>query len=469
MARQYRIDPKLEAGDVCVGTEGTGTRILIGAAAEPGAARTWFNASKEFVALVIGKRGSGKSHTLGTMVEALATTESRTLISDLNTRRAVLLIDPMGNFWPTAIPVSADGPPKVRRQWQALNDFGCEPVPVSAQIWLPAGFEQANDARGIKHFTLQVSDLDPQDWADLLRVNLLRDPQGFALADVHERVTQVGWIDAKNKLHPPQKEYGLRDLLDCLGQMREEASSEHAPQTLRALIRTLEGFARMPLFSGEGTPLTDLLVESTVSVLMLPLRVGHDLRRVLTRVLIRRILRERELASQIKQRLDVERGNEGERAQLAAALRERIPKTVLAIDEAQELLGDEGGEARQALEDFCLLGRNYGLSLILATQRPTAGAISAKVRSQVDTCFVHRLLTQDDIDITYKNLLSPFPREVRVGDRSLQYADLVRSLEVGQAIVTSSTMTNAAGQSVATRLVVLNVRPRVTVHGGEVD
>lgn len=469
MSRQFRIDPKLDFGDVVVGTEGSGTRLFVGAAAEPGAQKIWFNASKEFVSLVIGKRGSGKSHTLGAMIEALATTAAQTSISSLGTRRAVLLIDPMGNFWPTAIPVSADGPPKVRRQWDALQEFGCEAVPVSAQIWLPAGFEQATDAAGIRSFTLQVSDLDAQDWSDLLRANLVRDPQGIALSDVYERVTELGWTDNKNKFHAPTPNYGVRELIDCLTQMREDPSSDHAPQTLRALIRTLEGFARMPLFSGPGTPLRELLVEGSVAVLMLPLRVGHDLRRVLTRVLIRRILRERELASQIRQRLDVERSTGVERDQLIDALKQRIPKTVLAIDEAQELLGDEGGEARQALEDFCLLGRNYGLSLILATQRPTTGAISPKVRSQVDTCFVHRLLTQDDIDNTYKNLLSAYPREVRAGDRSLQYSDLVRSLEIGQAIVTSSSMTNGIGTLVPSRLVVVNVRPRVTVHGGEVD
>lgn len=469
MPRQFRIDPKLHPGDVVVGTEGSGTRLLVGAAAEPGAEKVWFNASKEFVAMVIGKRGSGKSHTLGAMVEALATQEASTAISSIEAKRAVLLIDPMGNFWPTAIPVSPDGPPKVRKQWEALRDFGCDPVPVSAEIWLPAGFELPTDARGIGSFSVRVSDLDAQDWADLLRTNLVRDPQGIALADVFERVTELGWTDRSNKPHPPTRNYRLRNLIDCLNRMRDDASCEHAPQTMRALVRTLEGFARMPLFSGEGTPLTDLLTEGSVSVLMLPLRVGHDLRRVLTRVLIRRILRERELASQIRQRLDVELGSTSEREHLTDELRQRIPKTVLAIDEAQELLGDEGGEARQALEDFCLLGRNYGLSLILATQRPTTGAISAKVRSQVDTCFVHRLLTQDDIDIAYKNLLSPYPREVRVGDRSLQYADLVRCLEVGQAVVTSSSMSNGSGRSVSTRLVVLNVRPRVTVHGGEVE
>jgi hypothetical protein len=469
MPRQFRVDPKLESGDLLVGTDGAGTRLLIGTAAEPGAAKVWFNASKEFVSLVIGKRGSGKSHTLGALMESLATVSARTDISSLDTRRAILLIDPMGNFWPTAIPVSAEGPPKVRRQWEALREFGCEAVPIAADIWLPAGFEQETDAEGIRRFTLQVSDLDAQDWADLLRTNLVRDPQGIALGEVYERVTEIGWTDRKKKFHAPTPDYGVRQMVDCVAQMREDPASDHAPQTLRALQRTLEGFARMPLFSGPGTPLKDLLVEGRVAVLMLPLRVGHDLRRVLTRVLIRRILRERELASQIRQRLDVERANAAERKRLQDALQHRIPKTVLAIDEAQELLGDEGGEARQALEDFCLLGRNYGLSLILATQRPTTGAISPKVRSQVDTCFVHRLLTQDDIDNTYKNLLSAYPREVRAGDRSLQYPDLVRSLEVGQAIVTSSTMTNGGGNPIPSRLVVVNVRPRVTVHGGEVD
>jgi hypothetical protein len=468
MARQYRVDPKLEQGDVFVGTEGSGTRVLVGAVAEPGSPKVWFNASKEFVALVIGKRGSGKSHTLGGLVEAMSTKSENTSISSLGMKRAVLLIDPMGNFWPTAIPVSADGPPKVKRQYEALREFGCEPVPINAQIWLPAGFDQPTDAAGIRRFALQVWDLDAQDWADLFGVNLIRDPQGIALADAYERVTQSGWADRTNKF-PPRAQYTVADLTACLSFMRDDpTASDHAPQTLRALIRTLDGFARMPLFAGQGTPLTDLLVEGTVSVLMLPLRIGHDLRRVLTRVLIRRMLREREIASQIRQRLDVERVSGEEKQTLSQELRSRIPRTVLAIDEAQELLGDEGGEARQALEDFCLLGRNYGLSLILATQRPTTGAISSKVRSQVDTCFIHRLLTQDDIDITFRNLLSAYPKEVRVGDRSLQYPDLVRSLDIGQTVVTSSTMSNG-GPVTAGRLIVVNVRPRVTVHGGEVD
>jgi hypothetical protein len=199
---------------------------------------------------------------------------------------------------------------------------------------------------------------------------------------------------------------------------------------------------------------------------MLPLRVGSDLRRVISRLLIRRILREREQASQIRQRLDVEDLSEESRRNLESALRGRIPRSVLALDEAQELLGEGGGEAREALEDFCLLGRNYGLSLVLATQRPMASAISSKVRSQVDLCLIHRLLTREDIDISAANLLAVYPREVMDGNRELEFVELVRSLERGQVIVSAS---HARASEVINRIILARVRPRITVHGGEVE
>lgn len=212
--------------------------------------------------------------------------------------------------------------------------------------------------------------------------------------------------------------------------------------------------------------MTELLKAGRLSVLMLPLRVGADLRRVVTRLLIRRILREREQASQIRQRLDVETLDDKTRLRLEDELSRRMPRSILALDEAQELLGDEGGEARQALENFCLLGRNYGLSLILATQRPLASAISSKVRSQVDLQIIHRLLTQDDITVSQANLLALYPREVTDGNHDLDFAQLVRSLDRGQAIISAS---HARARDPVDRIVVARIRPRITVHGGEVS
>src|SRR6185437_12627558 len=211
----------------------------------------------------------------------------------------------------------------------------------------------------------------------------------------------------------------------------------HHDETIRALTRTLRGLDRSKAFTRDGTALTELSKAGHLSVLMLPPRIGHQLRRVITRVVIRRLLKEREKASQIRQRLDVESLPDASATKLQSELARLVPKTILALDEAQELLGEEAAEAREALEDFCLLGRNYGLSLILATQRPAASAISPKVRAQVDTYFVHRLLTADDISLVRSNLVSSWPADVRLGDHDCSFEDAIRSLKTGRCIVSS--------------------------------
>ena len=465
MARQFIIEPPIR-GDVFVGTEGEDTRVYLGRLAETGPLRKlYFGGSQEFVGLLVGKRGSGKSHTLGALVEGLATREATTTISRHRQRRAVLLLDPMGNFWTTAHPVRADGPEKVRKQFASLDGWTCKPEDVDVTVWLPAGFKTENDPATVQEFRIRVSDLDAADVADLVGTNLVRDPQGAALSEALIAVREEGW-DSDAGRRAAKADWSFADLIEYLEHLRQQGGGDHTSTTLRALVRNLRSLERQPVFSGAGTRLTELLTPGRLAILMLPLRVGTDLRRVITRLLIRRILREREAASQIRQRLDVEKLDEATRLHLESELRDRIPRSVVAIDEAQELLGDEGGEARQALEDFCLLGRNYGLSLLMATQRPTASAISSRVRSQVDLWLIHRLLTQEDITISYTNLLAVYPEEVRDGDHNLDFAQLVRSLDRGQVIVSAS---HAQAQDPIRRILVAQVRPRITVHGGEVQ
>jgi len=457
MARQFIVEPVIH-GDVSVGTEGTGTRLLLGRLAETGGLRkVQFQAGKEFVVLLNGKRGSGKSHTLGVMVEGLCTTANTTSIGDNSDRRAVLLLDPMGNFWTTEHLARPDGPARVRQQYEMLDGWQVKPEPLNVRIWLPAGFKNENHPPTVREFSIRIGDLDVADLADLLGVNLMRDPQGAALSEAFEAVLAASG-------RPPRN---LTDLIRYLEDLRDNANGgDHALATIRALVRSLKDLERKPVMSGSGTPLTELLQPGMLSVLMLPLSVGSDLRRVVTRLLIRRILKEREEASQILQRLAIEALADNERERLLGEVASRVPRTVLALDEAQELLGDEGGEARQALEAFCLLGRNYGLSLLLATQRPTATALSPKVRSQVDLCLVHRLLTQDDIDVAEKNLLGLFPTEVHLGAEPLTFGTLLRAIQPGQAVVSASHAT--AATETLQRIFILQVRPRISIHGGEV-
>lgn len=465
MPRQFIVDPQLR-GDLRFGTEGDGTSLYLGRVAETGPLRKmYFTGSKEFVGLIIGKRGSGKSYTLGTLIEGLATTQNNTTIAQHKKRHATLLLDPMGNFWTTMHPVRQDGPDRVKKQWEALRDWDCKPEDVNVSVWLPAGHKTPMDPSTIQEFRVRTYDLDPADLADLVGINLLRDAQGAALVEAYEAVTQEGWSDnATTRM--PKPNYEFADLIDFLDHLRNTGTSDHAPATLRALIRSLRNLERQPVFSGTGTPLTDLLTPGKVSILMLPFRIGTDLRKVITRLLIRRIFREREVASQLELRMQIETLSQQERDHLQQELQCRVPPSILAIDEAQELLGEDGGEAKDALEAFCLQGRNYGLSMLLATQRPMAAAISPKVRAQVDVWLIHKLLTQEDISITQANLLAVLPREIRDGDRLLDFPQLVRTLERGQVIVSAS---NMWADDPNNRIVIGRVRPRITVHGGEVS
>ena len=106
-----------------------------------------------------------------------------------------------------------------------------------------------------------------------------------------------------------------------------------------------------------------------------------------------------------------------------------------------------------------LEGRNFGLSLWLATQRPK-GAISDAAISQIDTFIVHRLSVAEDIRAVCGMLQSREPEKIRLEGRDLDVAGLIRSLDVGQAVFSSATST-------AYRLVVGEIRPRLVAHGGE--
>jgi len=463
----------IENGSVTIGTDGNETRVLMGELAETGAPRrVHFDASKEFVALIIGKRGSGKSHTLGALLEGLCTTLDETSISQITRRRGVLLLDPMGNFWTTVLELRANGPPRMKEQFDRLEEWGIRPEDVKVRVWIPAGSRLPISHPNIEEFHLHVGDLDVHDWGDLLSLDTMRDPQGFLLAEAFDAVCHAGWRGQDGAWHAAKADYRLDDLINFLENERERETqgvSEHHATSIRALLRDLRGLAREPVFQGTGTPLTNLVQTGVLSILLLPSRVGHDRRKVITRLLARRILKEREIASEIQNRLDFEGEHLGQddRASLSNALERCIPRTVLAIDEAQELLGEEGGEARQALEDYCLRGRGIGLSLVLATQTPSVSAISAKVRKQVDTCFIHQLLTREEIAITESNLQAPMPEKVVLRQRACSYDNLIRSLETGQCVVASARTTTARdGQG---RAFVMNVRPRVRVHGGEVS
>lgn len=464
---KFFIEPAINS-DVTLGLQNSPDQVFVGRLAErSGGApkKVMLDVSKEFVNIIIGQRGSGKSFCLGSTLEALATKKPQSTIGTRSAQRAALLLDPTGNFWTTALPLLDNASPRVAKQKALLEGWGIEPEEINSEVWLPAGYKEATDHPSIKEFYFDTRGLDEQDWADILNINLVTDPQGMLLGDVFYRSAVTGW-NGPNGLVRPKPNPSLAELINCLETCVDiqNGTARYTPATIDVLARNLGTYARRPLFSGAGTSLVSLLRPGLLSILMMPYRVDRNLRSVISRVLIKKILRDREIASQIQNRLDLEELSEEDKTQLQADLVKHIPRTVVALDEAQELLGDRGGREKAALEDFCLIGRNFGLSMILATQRPETTAISSKVRDQAGAWFIHQLGSQANINVVADNLVASPPSSIRDGNGPLDIAGLLRRLDPGQALVAAKKMTTSQGIS---RAFVMDVRPRVRVHGGE--
>src|SRR5437016_3371499 len=111
--------------------------VFIGRLAEAGQlVRVDFDLELPHVVAIFGKRGSGKSYTLGSFLEGSCTKESQTSISSLTNRRAGLLFDTLGIFQWFGIPVSQSSTQKLLQE-QALAQKGWDirTEPLNVEIW----------------------------------------------------------------------------------------------------------------------------------------------------------------------------------------------------------------------------------------------------------------------------------------------------------------------------------------------
>lgn len=451
----FDIDPRVP-GEVRIGSDKGDNVVWIGRMSERGNhERIFFDGSDNFVALEVGKRGSGKSFGMGTVLEGFATGPG-SKIGFHRTPRAVLLLDPLDVHWTALEPLRPVGPPGIVEQYKLLADWsGLDVEPANVRVFVPAGYQWSVDHPEFRAYRLPVSALDAADWAFLLDCDLMTEPRGRLIDEVYLKVTELGWRRS-GRVVPAKREYSISDLVDCMED--DDISGFYHAETIRSVVQPLRAYERMPLFDGVGTPLTDLACPGVLSILCLG-RLPASIRTVLTTVIVRKLRADRLLASQILRLLSLHENDAAERHRLSEELAQHAPRTILAIDEAQILLPfRESSSARKELDAYVLEGRNYGLSLWMATQRPK-GAISPAASSQIDTFIIHRLSVKEDIDAVCGLLQNATPSKIRGGGRTLELEDLIRSLDTGQAIFSSAI-------SSASRLVVGTIRPRIVAHGG---
>jgi DNA helicase HerA-like ATPase len=460
----FALEPPISksTGDVIAGDPSCRgkDKILLGVLAETGPRRKlWLDITGEQVVAIFGKRGTGKSYSLGVIAEGLAAGAGDTAIASITTPRAALVLDIMDIFWSTQIPLSDGGSPELRRQFANMRKSGMNAQPLNVDVWIPAGFERpAIDPTSVRSLVIGASDLEASDWGALFDIDMLTEPRGMLLTDLIGRVAVHGYVDLSGSSVSPKAIYDFDALLACL---RDDPSFSvnYNDNTMRSVRQRLETFRDLPLFQGTPSDLSHLLRPFRISVLMLG-RVQDDLKNVIVSVLLRRILRQRRDASFAQKRLDLQPAlSSSEASELKTTIAANIPRTWVLLDEAHVLAGsDRGSIARDAFIKYAKEGRNYGLSLALATQQPSA--LDSRLTSQVETLIVHQLTAPKDAAVALENLRSPPPTEARVDGEETGVDMLLRSLTPGVAAF------SCGNAPLLPRVCIAAIRPRVSAHGG---
>jgi DNA helicase HerA-like ATPase len=461
----YRLTPAISdhVGDLVVGDpSGRGESwIWLGTLAESGARRLLkLDVTAEHVLAILGKRGTGKSYSLGVLLEGLGAAPVESALAQNRAARTTLVLDVLDIFWSSALQLEPANSPELQKQYRRMQQAHIDPVAVNVDVWVPSGYENPSiDLPQTQVLRIAPIDLSPDDWATLFDIDLVGEPRGMLLEELIRKTSTTGWVDANANHYAPVANYGFSELLSCLEQDNDLAQA-YTDSTRRSIRQRLGAQAANPLFQGTPTLLTGLLRPGRVAVLMLG-RVPDSYKRVIASILARQIFRERRDASFAQKRLDLDtRLTPAERANLEGVVNSSIPRTWLLVDEAQVIVPQgERTLSGETLVKFAKEGRNFGLSLGLTTQQPAA--VDSRLMSQVETLLIHQLAARQDIQVALSGIKSPLPLSIKVDNSETAPEDLIRILEQGTALFSCANASNTM-----TRACIMKIRPRVTAHGG---
>jgi uncharacterized protein len=171
----------------------------------------YMDIARSHVVLISGKRGSGKSYTIGTMAESLSS-----LGVEESGNIASLVFDTMGIFWTMKY--------KNQKDAELLSDWGLEAKNVPLKVFAPFGFYQDYKDKGVDvdaEFAIKISELDPSDWVTLFELKFT-DP----IAVIIESVIS----ELKNR----KSSFGFENIFDMIS--RVENVSQETKNSATALF-----------------------------------------------------------------------------------------------------------------------------------------------------------------------------------------------------------------------------------------
>jgi len=333
-------------------------KLFIGEEIETGE-DTYIDASSARSILTCGKRGTGKSYALGDIVE-----EIHTEVSDV----VPLVIDPMGIYWTMA--------EENEEQRDLLWDWGMSEEGFRVNLLVPGAPEERFDEEVLSEFErrgidinpllLNPSDMSPDGWCDLFDLNINK-PMGIAL---YRAVREL------NDEHADGRFY-LDDIIK-----KVEMDGDAGERTREALLNRLEMAQDWGIFAETYQDIFRTVDEDRINILDVSvIEPGkYGLRNLVVQVLGKELFRRRQAARR------------REELQLGV----NIPKVWLFIDEAHNFVpSGKSSLAKDTIIRWVKEGRQPGLSIVVATQQPSA--IDSDVLSQCDAILCHKITTGEDM------------------------------------------------------------------------
>jgi len=332
--------------------------------------KVYLDVISSHVIFVVGKRGSGKSYTMGVVAEGIANAPL-----EVKNNISVVILDTMGVYWTMKYPNTKD---KV-----LLRDWGLEPSGLDVKIYTPGGYYEDYKKKGIPTdmpFSLQANELAGSDWCSTFGLSNT-EPVGVFI----ERIIQT--------LQDTEKPYSVEDIIALVKKDTDEES--HIKQS--ALNHFL--FANnWGIFSVTGTPISSLVKGGQITILDLScyatVENAWEIKSLVTGLVSDKLFVQRMKARKDEEYQSIHKAVNYFGDDVA---QEDFPMVWLVIDEAHEFLPNKGSTlASQPLITILREGRQPGISLILASQQP--GKIHTDVMTQSDTVIAHRITAKIDTD-----------------------------------------------------------------------
>lgn len=385
--------------------------------------KLFMDVARSHVVLVAGKRGSGKSYTLGVLAEELSN-----LPKEVSQNIGSLIFDTMGIYWTMKY--------RNEKDKELLEEWELKPKNLPVKVFVPFGHYEKYVEKGIpidEKFALDVTEMNPEDWILTFGLDIISPVSVL----IQRTLTKLKEGD----------NFGIDEIIESLD--NEKRASEDIKNAAIGLFEAANTWGIFAKRNEEATKVRDLISGGKTTVLDLSVynAVGaFNVRALAISLISRKIFNQRMDA---RKKEEIESVSKGLNL-ISGTNKKEYPLAWLFIDEAHEFLPLEGKTvATDALIQLLREGRQPGISLVLATQQP--GQIHKDVMTQSDIVISHRVTSKPDLE-ALNHIMQSY-----VLDSIRKQMDDLPSLK-GSTIILDDN---------SERIYPARIRPRFTWHGGE--